>query len=263
MMTGLAQSYLERKITDPELRAKLTPDYPVGCKRPLISREWLPALTRPNVRLVTEPIAEITERGIRTADGEEHCVDTIVFGTGFRANEYLTAVDFYGRDGRRLRDDWRDGAEAYLGLTVSGYPNLFMLYGPNTNGVNSIIFMHEAQVNYVMGALRAMRRRRVTALDVRRAVMDRYNRRIQAAMAGTVWTAGCTNYFRAPSGKVVTQLPYSGGRYWLRTRVFTLWQYHRERVASGGAPPARSRRRFPRVRPIAGRRPADGGTRDR
>ena len=101
-MTALAQSYLERKITDPELRAKLTPDYPVGCKRPLISREWFPALTRPNVRLVTDPIAEITERGIRTADGEEHAVDTIIYGTGFRANEYLTAVDFYGRDGRRL-----------------------------------------------------------------------------------------------------------------------------------------------------------------
>ena len=122
--TALAQSYLERKITDPELRAKLTPDYPVGCKRPLISREWFPALTRPNVRLVTEPITEITERGIRTVDGEEHTVDTIIYGTGFKANEYLTAVDFYGRDGRRLHDDWHDGAEAYLGLTVSGYPNL-------------------------------------------------------------------------------------------------------------------------------------------
>ncbi len=226
-MTALAQSYLERKITDPELRAKLTPDYPVGCKRPLISREWLPALTRPNVRLVTEPITEITEAGIRTADGEEHAVDTIIFGTGFRANEYMTAVDFYGRDGRRLHDDWRDGAEAYLGLTVSGYPNLFMLYGPNTNGVNSVIFMHEAQVNYIMSALRTMKRRRVRSLDIRRSVMDRYNRKLQAAMATTVWTAGCTNYFRAAGGKVVTQLPYSGGRYWLRTRVFRSWSYRR------------------------------------
>ena len=94
---------------DPELRAKLTPDYPVGCKRPLISRDWLPALTRPNVRLVTEPISEITESGVRTTDGEEHAVDTIVFGTGFRANEYLTAIDIYGRGGRRLHDDWREG----------------------------------------------------------------------------------------------------------------------------------------------------------
>lgn len=182
---------------------------------------------RPNVRLVTEPITEITEAGIRTADGEEHAVDTIIFGTGFRANEYLTAVDFYGRDGRRLHDDWRDGAEAYLGLTVSGYPNLFMLYGPNTNGVNSVIFMHEAQVNYIMSVLRTMKRRRVRSLDVRRSVMDRYNREIQAAMAATVWTAGCTNYFRTAGGKVVTQLPYSGGRYWLRTRLFRSRSYHR------------------------------------
>jgi cyclohexanone monooxygenase len=228
-MTALAQSYLERKITDPELRAKLSPDYPVGCKRPLISREWFPTLTRPNVRLVTEPITEITEAGVRTADGEEHAVDTIVYGTGFRANEYLTAVDFYGTGGRRLRDDWRDGAEAYFGLTVSGYPNLFLLYGPNTNGVNSIIFIHEAQANYVMSALRTMTRRRIRSLDVRRRVMDRYNRRIQAAMDGTVWTAGCTNYFRTPSGKVVTQLPYSGGRYWLRTRIFRGWSYRKEK----------------------------------
>ena len=218
--TALARSYLERKIADPELRAKLTPDFPVGCKRPLISREWFPALTRPNVRLVNEAITEITPDGVCTADGEHHPVDTIIYGTGFRANEYLTAVDFYGANGRRLRDDWRGGAEAYLGLTVSGYPNLFLLYGPNTNGVNSIMFMHEAQVHYVMGALRRLTRRNVAALDVRRSVMDRYNRRIQRAMGGTVWTAGCSNYFRTAEGKVVTQLPYSGGRYWLRTRLF-------------------------------------------
>jgi cyclohexanone monooxygenase len=227
--TAFAQSYLERKISDPELRKKLTPDYPVGCKRPLMSREWYPALTRPNVRLITEPIQEITESGIRTGDGEHHDVDTIIFGTGFRAHEYLGTVEFFGRDGRRLQDDWREGAEAYLGITVSGYPNLFILYGPNTNGVNSILFFHEAQARYIMGALGHMTRWRVGALEIRRGVMDRYNRRIQAALKSTVWTAGCRNYFRAPSGKVVTQLPYSGGRYWLRTRFVRPWQYRRTR----------------------------------
>jgi cyclohexanone monooxygenase len=225
LQTELAKSYLERKIEDPELRAKLTPDYPVGCKRPLISREWLPALTRPNVRLVTDPITEFTEAGVRTADGEEHAVDTIIFGTGFRANEYLTAVDIYGRNGRRLHDDWRDGAEAYLGLTVSGYPNLYLLYGPNTNGVNSVIFMHEAQAHYVMRALRAMTRWRIGALEVRRRAMSRYNRRIQSLMPKMVWLAGCSNYFQTPRGKVVTQLPYSGGEYWLRTRLLQIWNY--------------------------------------
>ena len=225
MQTELARSYLERKIEDPDLRACLTPTYPVGCKRPLISREWFPALTRSNVRLVTEPIVAITESGVRTADGEEHLVDTIIFGTGFKANEYLSAVDIYGRDGRRLHDDWRDGAEAYKGLTVPGYPNLYMLYGPNTNGVNSIIFMHEAQTRYIMRALRTMTRRGHRALEVRERPTERYNARLQAAMPGTVWTAGCTNYFRTSNGKVVTQLPYSGGRYWLRTRVFDRWKY--------------------------------------
>src|SRR4029077_12982374 len=103
MQTALAMSYLERKVDDPELRAKLTPDYPVGCKRPLISREWFPALIRPNVRLVTAPITEITEAGGRAADGEEHCVDTIIYGPGFRANEYLGSIAVRGRDGRNIR----------------------------------------------------------------------------------------------------------------------------------------------------------------
>ena len=225
MQTELARSYLARKVEDPELRAKLTPDYPVGCKRPLMSRKWFPALTRDNVRLVTEPITEFNARGVVTADGEEHPVDTVIFGTGFRANEYLTAVDIYGRDGRRLHDDWCDGAEAYLGLTVAGYPNLFLLYGPNTNGVNSVIFMHEAQVHYVMRALRAMTRWGVGAVEVRRRAMARYNDHIHALMPKMVWLAGCTNYFQTPRGKVVTQLPYSGGRYWLRTRLLPIWKY--------------------------------------
>ena len=237
MQTELARSYLARKVEDPSLRAALTPDYPVGCKRPLISREWFPALLRSNVRLVTEPIVEITEHGLRTADGELHEVDTIIYGTGFKANEFLSTIDVIGVDGRRLHDDWRDGAHAHLGLSVAGYPNFFMLYGPNTNGVNSIIFFHEAQSHYVMGALRAMRRFGLGAVDVRRRVVERYNRRIQEAMQGTVWLAGCTNYFTSASGRVVTQLPFSGGWYWWRTRLFPIWRYrlhHRNRHGRSG-----------------------------
>ena len=236
MLTGLARSYLERKVEDPDLRAALTPEHPVGCKRPLTSRTWLPTLTRPDVRLVTAPITEITGTGVRTADGELHEVDTIIYGTGFRADEYLSTIEVIGEGGRRLHDDWADGAEAYLGLSVAGYPNLFLLYGPNTNGVNSIIFFHEAQAHFVMGALRAMHRLGIGAVDVRRRVMDRYNRRLQADLADTVWVAGCNNYFRAPSGKVVTQLPDSGARYWLRTRVFPAWRYRMRRRRP--APPA-------------------------
>jgi len=229
MQTELARSYLHRKVEDPQLAGALTPDYPVGCKRPLMSRHWYPALTRPDVRLVTEPITGITESAVVTADGEHHEVDTIIYGTGFVANEFLTTVDVVGEGGQHLRDTWRDGAEAYLGLSVPGYPNFFMLYGPNTNGVNSILFFHEAQSHYVLGALRVMHRLGVGAVDVRRRAMTTYNRRIQDAMAGTVWLAGCTNYFTAASGKVVTQLPFSGGRYWLRTRIFPVWRYRLRR----------------------------------
>ena len=181
--------------------------------------------------VVTQPIVEITETGLRTADGGLVEVDTIVYGTGFRANEFLSTIEVIGTGGRRLHDDWADGAEAYLGLSVAGYPNFFMLYGPNTNGVNSILFLLEAQAHYVLWALRTMTALGLGSLDVRRRVMARYNRRIQSAMAGTVWLAGCSNYYRSSSGKVVTQLPYSGARYWLRTRLFPLWRYRARRRA--------------------------------
>jgi cation diffusion facilitator CzcD-associated flavoprotein CzcO len=227
--TEFARGYLERKVPDPDLRAVLTPDFPVGCKRPLTSRTWLPAITRPNVRVVTSPISRVVADGIETSDGEQHAVDTIIFGTGFRANEYLTTVEILGRDGQSLRDRWCDGAEAYLGVTVSGFPNFFMLYGPNTNGVNSILFMHEAQSHYVVRALRMMRRRRLTSIDVRADVEHDYNVKVQAGMAGTVWQAGCRNYYTVEDGKNVTQLPYSAGEYWLRTRIVGWWRYRRTR----------------------------------
>jgi cation diffusion facilitator CzcD-associated flavoprotein CzcO len=232
MATEFARSYLARKVTDPRLRAVLTPDFPAGCKRPLMSRTWFPSLIRPNVTLVSSPITEISETGIRTADGTEHPVDTIIFGTGFHANEYLTTVEVRGRGGRSLREQWRDGAEAYLGITVAGFPNFFMLYGPNTNGVNSILFMHEAQAHYVVRALRAMSRWRLGALEVRDGAMRRYNKGVQAAMTGTVWLSGCSNYYSTPGGKVVTQLPYSAGEYWLRTRVLGWWRYRLGRRAT-------------------------------
>jgi cation diffusion facilitator CzcD-associated flavoprotein CzcO len=227
--TAMAASYIARKVDDPELRAVLTPDFPVGCKRPLISREWYPALVRDNVRVVSAPITEIAETGLRTADGEDHPADTIIFGTGFHANKYLASIEIFGRDGRRLHDDWADGAEAYLGTTVAGYPNLFLLYGPNTNGVNSILFIHEAQAHDIVRALKMMTRRRLASAEVRRDVMERYNRTIQAAMRGAVWVAGCSNDFRSETGKVVTQLPFSGGQYWLRTSVFPSWKYEKRR----------------------------------
>ncbi|OBG75043.1 monooxygenase [Mycobacterium sp. E3298] len=215
--TELARSYLMRKVADPELRAKLTPDYPAGCKRPLMSREWYPTFALPNVTLETAAITELTERGVRTVDGVEHRVDTVIYGTGFKAADYLASIDVHGSGGRRLADDWRDGAEAYLGTLVAGYPNFFTLYGPNTNGVNSIIYIHEAQTTFVRHILDVMNARGARTVQVTPDAQRRYNDEIQAAMVGKVWLA-CDNYFRHPSGKVVTQLPYSGRTFFERTR---------------------------------------------
>lgn len=222
--TELARSYLHRKVSDPELRAKLTPDYPVGCKRPLMSRDWYPTFALPNVSLETTGIAELTERGVRTVDGVEHRVDTIIYGTGFKAADYLASIDVYGTAGRHLRDEWIQGAEAYLGTLVSGYPNFFMLYGPNTNGVNSIIYIHEAQTTFIRHILDVMGGRGAHTVEVTLKAQRRYNDEIQADMAGKVWLA-CTNYFRHPSGKVVTQLPYSGRKFFERTRAMVPGDY--------------------------------------
>jgi cation diffusion facilitator CzcD-associated flavoprotein CzcO len=215
--TELARSYLARKVADPELRAKLTPDYPAGCKRPLMSRDWYPTFALPNVSLETTAIAELTERGVRTFDGVEHRVDTVIYGTGFKAADYLASIDVYGTGGRHLRDEWTGGAEAYLGTLIAGYPNFFTLYGPNTNGVNSILYIHEAQTTLIRHILDVMGARGARTIEVKAQAQRRYNDEIQAAMAGKVWLA-CTNYFRHPSGKVVTQLPYSGQVFFERTR---------------------------------------------
>ena len=209
-LTDTAREYLARKVPDPDLRAKLTPTYPVGCKRPLQSRAWFPTFARPNVTLETSPIVEFTEYGLRTADGVEHEVDTVIYGTGFHAADYLRSLNVYGTGGRRLRDEWRDGAEAYLGTVIPGYPNLFTLYGPNTNGVTSIIYILETQAEFVRRILDDMAGAGVRAVDIRREIHDAYNAEIQRAMEGTVWLANCNNYYRHPNGKVVTQFPYSG-----------------------------------------------------
>jgi cyclohexanone monooxygenase len=223
--TELAYSYLMRKVADPELRAKLTPDYPLGCKRPLMSRDWFPTFALPHVRLETSGIVAFTELGLLTADGTEHRVDTVIYGTGFKACDYLSSLDVYGSGGRRLHDEWRDGAEAYLGTLVAGYPNLFVLYGPNTNGVNSILFIHEVQTAFVRRLLDLMGSRGAATIDVKRAAQDRYNAEVQAAMQGKVWLANCNNYYRHPGGRVVTQLPFSGKTFAARTRNLVLEDY--------------------------------------
>ena len=227
-LKAVALSHLDYRIRDEELRRKLTPDFAFGCKRSLVCSDFYKALLRDNVELVTEPIDRVTRGSIVTADGQERAVDAIVLATGFKATEYLDGLDVVGVGGRRLHEDWSEVAHAYMGLTVSGYPNFFMLYGPNTNqGGNSIIVMLEAQATYVLGALRAMRRYRVHTVDVRRDVMDGYNRELQEALDGTIWSDGCQSYFKNANGKIATQLPQTSRWYAQRTRRFRMKEYVR------------------------------------
>jgi cation diffusion facilitator CzcD-associated flavoprotein CzcO len=204
-------------VEDPEVRRKLTPSTPWGCLRPLFSNDYYPTFNRENVTLVTDAIERITPTGIVTADGAEHQVDVIVFATGYHVDKFASRIPITGRDGVALADAWADGAQAYLGVTTSGFPNLFMLYGPNTNN-GSIIYMIECQVDYVMQVLQRMDDERILAVDVKREVMDEYNAALQETLAGVeVWQAGCHGYYRVPSGRIVTQWPGSMSEYRART----------------------------------------------
>lgn len=218
----LARHHISTSISDDDLRRKVTPDYTPGCKRLLISNDYYdyyPALARPNVELVTEPIVEIREHGVVTADGNERPVDALIYGTGFRATDLLTPLRLIGRNGIDLNDAWRHGLEAYCGITVSEYPNLFLLVGPNTGlGHNSIIFVIEAQVKYVMKCLELMRERGAVAMEVRADVQARFNRELQEKMKRTVWASGCKSWYQDERGRNTTLWPGSSWQYWLRTR---------------------------------------------
>ena len=204
LFRALSRWHLQRQVRDPVLRRRLTPATPLGCQRVLFSNDYFPALARPNVHLITEAIRELDERGVVLADGRTLEVDVIVYGTGFRATEFLAPMRIIGLGGRALNDAWHDGAEAYLGMTVAGFPNCFLLYGPNTNlGSNSIVLMIECQVRYVLQCLDELRRG-VRSLEVREEVLRRWNDSLQARLAHSVWSAGCRSWYRDPGGRVTT-----------------------------------------------------------
>jgi cation diffusion facilitator CzcD-associated flavoprotein CzcO len=204
----VARLHVRRQIRDPRLRRTVTPDYTIGCKRILISNDYYPALARENVDVVTEGIARVTETGIVTHDGTELPVDAIIFGTGFKVNELLTPLSIIGRDGVDINDAWREAQEAYLGTTVAGFPNFFLLVGPNTGlGHSSMVYMIESQIHYVLEALRAMRERELRWIDVRRDVQSSFNARLEAKLGGAVWSSGCKSWYLDASGKNRTLWP--------------------------------------------------------
>jgi cation diffusion facilitator CzcD-associated flavoprotein CzcO len=203
--TRAALDHLEAQVADPELRALLTPDYPVGCKRVLISDDFYPALQRDNVTLETSGISCINESGVQTVDGTRHDFDVLVYATGFHTTDWRWSVEVTGTAGT-LNDAWSNGAEAYQGVTVAGFPNLFVLYGPNTNlGHNSITYMMEAQVGYVLQALDHMDAEGIAALAPSSAAQHAYNEQLQQELANTVWgDPACGNsWYKNAEGKIV------------------------------------------------------------
>lgn len=223
---AVAATMLENTVPDPGLRSRLTPDTPLGCKRLVFSSDFIPALTRPNVEVVASPARALRTRSLVTEDGRELPVDVVVCATGYAAADYLGQIEVVGENGISLHECWRDGAYAYLGMTVPGFPNFFMLYGPNTNvGSNSVIFMLEAQAHYVVRALRYVRRRGKSYVAVRAETMAGFIDKIDAWMQGTVWTTRCSSYFRAANGRVVTQWPRSARDFWGMTRRFRAADY--------------------------------------
>jgi len=216
-----ALSYLERKVKDPVLRAKLTPDFAFGCKRVLISNDYFPALTQPNVEVITIGIREVRANSVVSEDGTERTVDAIIYGTGFKAQDPLPRGAIFGRKGIDLLDAWKDGVEAYLGTTIHGFPNLFMLVGPNTGlGHNSMVYMIESQVHYVMECLKLMRRRGLCEVETRQAVQSKFNLVLQQRHGKTVWTSGCKSWYLDKNGKNTTLWPGFTFEFRAATRKF-------------------------------------------
>jgi cation diffusion facilitator CzcD-associated flavoprotein CzcO len=223
----IGRHHIERQVADPELRAKLTPRYTLGCKRITLSNRYYPALTQPNAEVITDAITEIRPNSIITADGTEHEVDTIILGTGFKVFDNPGMAMIHGRDGRSLLEHWEGSPRAYLGTAVPGFPNLFFIVGPNSaGGFNSIIFTSEAHINYAAGALREMERQGVDTIEVKPEVYEAFNRDTDRRLARSVWNeGGCASWYLDDNGRNGVWWPTFMARLWQRTRRFDAGNY--------------------------------------
>jgi cation diffusion facilitator CzcD-associated flavoprotein CzcO len=209
--------HLRRQVRDPSLRARLRPDHPIGCKRILFSNDWYPALDREHVDVVTEAVTAVEPGGVRAADGTLHEADVLIWGTGFAATDFLGSIEVTGRDGADLREIWAGGAHAHLGITVPGFPNLFCVYGPNTNlGGSSIIGMLEAQAGWIAQVVRRIADGAARAYEVRPDVARAYDREMQSRLGDSVWSA-CDNWY-TDGGRITTNWPGLVAEYQSRLR---------------------------------------------
>lgn len=250
----LALKHLNRSVKDPALRRKLTPDYTLGCKRVLLSDDYLPSLVQPNVEVLTDGIKEVREGSIVTSDGVEHEVDALIFGTGFHVADLPIAKQVRGRDGRTLKETWAGSPKAHLGTTVTGFPNFFILQGPNTGlGHTSVLTMIESQFEHVLAALRYLAGHDAASLEPRPEAQDAFIAEVDKLMRGTVWTAGgCNSWYLDETGRNSTIWPSWTFTFARRVERFDPTEYRvAPRKNAGGASAAPKRRRWARssVRP--------------
>lgn len=221
-----AKNLAKKKIKDPVKRQRIIPDYPVGCKRVLISNDWYDAINQDNLDLINDQITRIEEHAIITKDGTRHEVDAIIYGTGFKATDFLAPMKVTGLGGLDLNQAWKEGAEAYKGISVSGFPNLFILYGPNTNlAHSSIVFMLESQIRYVTQCIGMLQDPGLYYMNVKAGRQSEYSSRIQEKLKGSVWEAGCTSWYKTASGKNTNNWPGFTFSYRFITGTLDLHDY--------------------------------------
>jgi cation diffusion facilitator CzcD-associated flavoprotein CzcO len=218
MLRAVGRRQINSAIADPELRRKVTPSDEFGCKRIMLTDEWYPTLTEPNVELVAERIEAVTAGGIRDATGVERAADAIVLATGFASHDFVAPMEIAGRDGRGLSEEWEEVARAYLGLSVPGFPNMFLLYGPNTNGGSgSVVNTLECGIGHVLAALAEMERAQAGRIEVRPEAAESFDRELKAALAETVWHSGCSNWYVDENGNDPSNWPWVWSTYRRRT----------------------------------------------
>jgi cation diffusion facilitator CzcD-associated flavoprotein CzcO len=217
---------INKAIKDPDLRRKVTPIDEIGCKRVMLTDEWYPALTRSNVSLVADRIERVTPGGVRTADGVERPADVLVLATGFKTHGFVTPMEITGREGMSLSEHWSSSPRAYLGLSVPAFPNMFLIYGPNTNGgTGSVIYTIEAGVQHVIAALRSMQGAAARTIEVSAETADAFDQELRTALAGTVWHTGCTNWYVDANGNDPNQWPWLWSAYRRRTATIAPGTY--------------------------------------